>query len=1396
MGVMTSLAPVTDQPPLIFTPHPITLEGQKFIPARVHEGETLRMFLDRNIDLGADAWEVRVGGVVVPVEMWDRVRPKHGHVIEVRGAVKKQALYIVAMIALTYFTMGAGAAWAGALGATGFAATAVYAGAFIVGAMVINKVLGPKPPKVESQDRESVYNLAGARNALRPHEPLGLLLGSTRIAPDIISMPYSYYRGNDQYLAMVLTPGINVDRFDELYFGDTPLSSYEGVQVWTSGFPGMPEQVIPLYSNADTVAGGELSSDTWVERTTPADTVRVMVNLEYLLFGIGTSGKAYDVVETVQVEYRPVGASTWGNLVSRTYSNRKTDPKRDTLSANLPRGQYDIRVKITGTGDYEGDNTHENKFTWSSLVSVQADDADYRGIPRIGIEIKATGQLNGTPDQVRAVMHCKAMPYWDGTNWRPASGRELSNPGALILQYARGYFDDDDNLIGGMGLPDSMIDIPALQAFMLHCEANGYTYDHWLQSPRSHREAHESMALAGFGQTTWAAGRLSVVWAADGQPITGVVGMPMMKKGSFDVDYTLVNAADGIEYTYFDRTTWQTATLRVPAPGVTVMTNPARLTGEGVTTEAHAAEMARYHLAQHLYQFKSIGYSTDLEHMTYRRLSKLALSHDMTQWGRSGRIVSASLDGSAATIELDEPVSAPSTGKAYIGLRVPGERVYRVFEVAPFTGESDTLTLADPWPVDAAFPGDAGNPAHDTTYIYDFKATPGYTVRVTSIEPESGLKGARVSVVPESPEFWTYVKTGYYQPPVVVPPISTRPVASNLVISEHQVLVGNVEYTELTATFDVTGHVSHCIVLAGLVGQPLEEVAQTATRTATWRIDQPGEYAVLVRPMDTEGNAGTAVSGSYITSRADTPPPVFDWFEVQELPAGVRSYQWGYYGSTMQAANLAGAEIRYTAGNVVSPVWEDMTVLGDGFFTGAFEMVIPEAGTWTFAIRARNTSGVLSTGLLRVVRTLQGNLGEVIDDLYNDLSDDLADLSNQVDVIAAQVSDITAADEWVSTETYPVGDFVKRLSKLYRALTVNTNKPPESSPSDWELVGNYSSLGEAVAASIHIGNQNTSDIEAESIRLDAVYARMPSGSGELATSAMVATEATARATGDSANAALITGVTARIDAMGNPNLLPNPTGDAGFTGWSFVGTSGSLAYIATDFGDRYGNMFRFGPMPGGTYFDVGMLSSPYVHLPAAAGKTFTVSSDLYVYATGPAPFIELRWFTAANVEVNPSVRPRVTGSGSGWGRFSVTSTAPSTAERLMIVIRMMGTATAQRFLAAQNLKLESGDIATPYSLEAPFSGQAAAMQAMEVEIDGVDNRLKAKHTVALDVNGYVSGTVSENDGTTSSFTIRADKFGIQPSTPSGERLEWVNGSLRIYDSSNTLRVALGMNLPT
>ena len=129
----------------IYTPHPVTVEGQRWEELRV--GETVQQLLDRVIE-GADRekLEVRLNGALVPPDYWARVKPKANTVLEVRGIVRKQALYLVAMAMLTYWTMGAFSALGGAAGGTffGLSCFAGYAaamGAYMAGAARGGKVI-------------------------------------------------------------------------------------------------------------------------------------------------------------------------------------------------------------------------------------------------------------------------------------------------------------------------------------------------------------------------------------------------------------------------------------------------------------------------------------------------------------------------------------------------------------------------------------------------------------------------------------------------------------------------------------------------------------------------------------------------------------------------------------------------------------------------------------------------------------------------------------------------------------------------------------------------------------------------------------------------------------------------------------------------------------------------------------------------------------------------------------------------------------------------------------------------------------------------------------------------------------------------------------------------------
>lgn len=1359
MGLMEQ--PLAAPGQLIVTPHPMLLDGQRNVIWEARAGESLYALLMRNVpELDGQPWAVSIGGVVVERHLWHHVHPKQGQVIEVRGGVGKAALAVVAMIALTFFTFGEGALIvAGTMGLSAAGAMAVNAMIYVAGSVLINKVLAPKPPKAASQQNDAVHAISGARNQLRLYEPLPLLFGRMRIAPDLLSHPYTWYEGNDQYLGMLLCAGINVGRVEVLHNGDTPLTNYEGVQVYHAGYSGMPEQDIPLYSNADTITGAELDkSKAWVERTTSADTVRIQINLEYMLGGMGGGGKGYDVYETVEAQYRAVGTSVWLPLVSQRFKSKKMDAKRATMSRDVARGQYDVRVRILGEGNYYGRNTHYNDFQWTTLTSVQADDADYTGVSRTGVRIKATGQLNGSPDELRTVAYADPIPVWDGTTW---STVESSNPGAQILAYARGIVREG-RLLGGMSLSEEQIDIASLKAFMLHCAANGYGYDYYIKDARNHDRVLSAIALAGFGQITWAGGRLGVVWAAQEQPLSGVVNMATIKKGQFQVDYNLAGAADGIEYTYLDAATWDTKTLRVPAPGVTTMLNPAQVSGEGVTSEQHAACLARWHLAQSLYQYKDISYSTDIEHLSYQRMSLLALQHDMTQWGFGGRVGAAVNDAGTVTLTLDEPVPAPTAANAYIGLRIPGERVYRVFRVKPFTGQSNTLELLDGWPSDAALPGDGpDNPAHDTLWVYDFKQTPGLRVRVVSIEPESDLKGASVRVVQEGPEFWNYVLTGQYIPPPNESQLPTRPVASSLRITEQQIVQGDTVFTELTATFDITGPVGNVLVLAARQGQELLEVAQTQTRTATWRIPQADVYNIVVRPFAPDGMAGVAVSTTYATAGADVPPVLVDLFDVQERSGGVRLYTWGWLADTQRSADFTGVEIRFVQGHVTDPDWGAMTPVGDtGYHTAAFEAVVPESGQWTFACRSRNSSGELSTGMRVAQRTLGKSLGENLNEITQ------KQVAQQQAIDAAQAAALLAelkaakalalmGTEYDPAATYAADTVVYKDGRMYRATQAVPVDTPPPNATYWVDVGTVTQAQSSTSSAL---SQLRVDVDEQGNEFAASIDQVNSGLSSVTTAI--------KAVGGGGN--LLQG--AVLSTLDNWYVSYNTGGNWAALGLNLAGANYYPPKINT-----IGRLFNaVTPAGAATILHI----SPVLPVAVEAGKKYILSA--YGNPHRCVQDVFFIWRDTNGVEISRTSSVNQVGSstssnlgndlGAYWGRVYSMAEAPARAVSATIVLRSV---------AAPGINM-------PYTFWCrPMFEEVPSAQEVPSAWSAGGEEAAASHTMTLDVNGHVSGTQSMNDGKRSSFSILATVFRVI-STVTGMGMEWLDGYLRIWKGSAQL----------
>lgn len=1001
---MRSLAEQRSRPSaaLVVTPHPLTMQGQRVLDAQAAElipGETLVVFLARHgVERGAQ-WKVDLGGIEVDEQHWHLVRPKHGHLIAARRVLHKDVLRIVAIAALSYFTFGlGGAAGGGFLGLTGTASYIAAGAAFIAGSMVINKLLAPKQVGRSESTASPTYSLSGGRNRARPYEPMALVLGEPYAVPDLAAQPYTYFANGEQYLWQMFHLGLNCAEVTNLRIGQTALSAYQGVTVLRNGLASGNNDFPALGTSVDSVQGAILVTTGYTTRTSSVGTVRLALDFVASLFYTKSDGTFLPFELNLHAQYRAVGDVDWigftdarasvpavleyvsepiaddsGSIVNYyrvitpaiegypagTIRIRNADqkPLRFTVERAVPPGQYEVRI-LKSTADATGTN-ESNSVEWVQLRSYQQDLANYDGQARLAIQIQASGQLNGALDELNAMLRAAPMDYWNGTEWVTATSRAtgLCNPGAIFLLLCRGIFDSGGRRLAGLGYDDGQIDIEGLKRFMVRCAAMGFEFDLFLQEATSIDELLDAVAYAGLGEKSWPDGKIGVTFFTRDDPIEGVINMANIKAKSFEVTYDTMPTADEIEFLYFDRSrgnTW--LPIRVKAPTVDVPRSTASQRLIGITNEAHAATVTRFSMAQNIYQRKTISCEMDLEYMVHRRGSVVSLSHDMTQWGYSGRLLACENSAGVITLTLDDTAQGtipPGGAGRYIGLRLPGETQMRVFPVQSFSGDSRTVVLDAPWPVGVAVPGaDPSNPARDTVWIYDFKAVPGQLLRVVAIEPSAN--GARLSLVPESQEFWDYVETGEYQPPPNNSLLRDAPEVTRVLVGERLARQGNTYYTELSASFDSTGPFKRA-ELWGAVGagdaSPPQRLLDSGDRqTLSWQGGLDERWHLELR-LYSETRASVPYRLYFDVLGLRAPPP-----DVIDLSVNGETLSWQL---PFEAPDLAGFLIRFQYGD--NAWWDTAVPLHTGVVTESpYSLTRRPQGDVTILVKAIDTTGNLS----------------------------------------------------------------------------------------------------------------------------------------------------------------------------------------------------------------------------------------------------------------------------------------------------------------------------------------------------------------------------------------------------------------------------------------------------
>lgn len=374
------------------------------------------------------------------------------------------------------------------------------------------------------------------------------------------------------------------------------------------------------------------------------------------------------------------------------------------------------------------------------------------------------------------------------------------------------------------------------------------------------------------------------------------------------------------------------------------------------------------------------------------------------------------------------------------------------------------------------------------------------------------------------------------------------------------------------------------------------------------------------------------------------------------------------------------------------------------------------------------------------------------------------------DGLFANVGDLISADEWSADKTYPNGDFVAYNGKLYRSFVDgNIGHQPDTSPAYWEKLGEYASAGEAIAASLSMSTQNASDISAQATRIDGVVAKLPADGGRAASTAQVASEATARADGDIAmglrvdavNVALgdkasvtavnslngrvdvidgkvtaqgeaLVSVSSKTDAAADvrQNIMPDPT-FANNRQWD---NNWGPVWSITEYDTAAAGPIQYWnnvPCDGRTVF----CDSSYIRLDA--GQTITASVESRVDAPGSKFYVEILYYDGAAAFIGSYSKPNGIRNGPFWyalenvfdlrKEWATTHTAPVRTVfvrmRVVWVLPNTGGTTAQISFARP--KIEVGNTVTPYNDQMTAVYNAGATLALKTRTTALESQSSA-----------------------------------------------------------------------
>ncbi|SDF91658.1 Phage-related protein, tail component [Alloyangia pacifica] len=815
---------------------------------------------------------------------------------------------------------------------------------------IANSFMSPDQPEIGNSSGPQRYSLSGAQNRLVQWGAIPIVMGRMRVTPPYGAVPYTEVRGVDQYLRMVFLWGRGPVRLSDIRIGNTPISSFQGVEIEhdLNGYSGLG-----LYpSDAAQQSLNVNCTHQWVTRTTEPDTDEFGVTITFPsgIYEITDEGAQGDLSFNVTAQYRKAGTAAWTTFYYISGEWERTDLVR--LAANArpgARAQYEVRVLVNMA---PGDKGRSDDGVLTALRSFRHEaPVNAPGIAKTALVIKASDQLNGAIDELNAIVE-RQIPIWNGVDW---SQRGFSaNPAALYRDVLTG--PSNARPVTAANVADHN-----LGEWYEHCAALGLTYENYLDR-QSVSAVLGAIATAGFASPTMYDDKFGVV--IDRARDTVVQAITPRNSWGFAGQINAPEELQALRVQFRNRSKdYADDEVIVYAEGYSAanatlyeVVNP-----EGISTAAQGQLMGRFLLLSRILRAEPYQVSMDFEHLLARRGDLVAFSHDAALVGDvAGRI--KAVDGT--TLTVDEPVTFEA-GIAY-NVRVRTRDAQMLLLTAAGTGTTAQFEVSNAAGLN---PGDL--------FMFGQVGSESRLCVISDIERGDDLQ-ANIALLPYVPELYEAIDQGVHESNL------SEPVGFSKVGPVQPRIVGVVS-DERALPRSATGDVQPAILVyfdPGFAPAGNARVTRTQYMLVSWRETGADEwrseivsalagevrisgvtarrsYDIQLVAQDAEFRTSEAalVSGHVVTGLA-APPPAVATFRTSANGSQVY-LEWTYPAIV---GDVVGYEIRYHPDQGVTD-WRIMSRVADNVPRAARSIMAPST-VGSYAIKPFDALGIRSVEAL------------------------------------------------------------------------------------------------------------------------------------------------------------------------------------------------------------------------------------------------------------------------------------------------------------------------------------------------------------------------------------------------------------------------------------------------